>query len=67
MSRSQAEQFGSQIARMQPRDIGAVALFYPVLEALGLADTVRDVVPSAADIDLGRIAVLLVLNLFSDN
>lgn len=62
MSSSHAEQFGSQIARMQPRDIGAVALFHPVLEALGLAHIVRDVVPSAADVDLGRIVMLLVLN-----
>jgi len=62
MSESQSEQHGAQIAQLQPRQIGAVALFYPVLETLNLAQTVRELAPSAADVDLGHIVVLLVLN-----
>lgn len=62
MSGSQATQFGSQIAAMQPRQVGAVALFHPILETLELPQVVRELVPSAADIDMGRIVALLVLN-----
>ncbi len=62
MSSSYAAQFGAQVATLRPRQIGAVALVYPVLERLKLAETVRALVPSAADIDLGQIVLLLVLN-----
>ncbi|MBD3251752.1 IS1634 family transposase [Candidatus Uhrbacteria bacterium] len=62
MPGSQAEQFGSQIKTMQPRKIEAIALFHPILEAMELPQVVNAVVPSAADIDLGRIVTLLVLN-----
>lgn len=62
MTHSQSAQWGAQITELQPRQIGAAALFWPVLETLDLAQTVREIAPSAADVDLGRIVVLLVLN-----
>jgi len=61
-SNTQARQFGSQIAAMRPRQIGGLALFYPILEELRVQQVVHGLVPSAADVDLGRIITLLVLN-----
>jgi len=62
MSKIQARQFGSQIAAMHPRQIGALALLYPILEELRVQQVVHGLVPSAADVDLARIVMLLVLD-----
>lgn len=58
----QAEQLGRAIAVVRPRQIGALPLLYPILRALEVCQTVNDLVPTEADIDLGRIVLLLTLN-----
>jgi len=42
--------------------LGAVPLLYPILETLGLRQTVNAVCPTQADLDLGRVVLVLVLN-----
>lgn len=42
--------------------VGAVPLLYPILEELGVQTEVNDLRPSKADIDLGRLGLLLTLN-----
>ena len=66
MFNSQAQQLGSQIASLQPRQIGAIALFYPILEALRIRESVTAIVPSEADVNLGQVVILLVLNRLLD-
>ncbi|MFN8456946.1 MAG: hypothetical protein U0401_20155 [Anaerolineae bacterium] len=43
--------------------VGAIPLLYPLLEELGLPTEVNELRPTKADIDLGRLTVLLTLNL----
>jgi transposase len=62
MSDTQAQQLGSHITSVQPRPVGAIALFYPLLETLKVQSTVDELVPSQADVDLGQVVNLLVLN-----
>jgi transposase len=50
------------IRRLQTRQIGALPLVYPILTALAIRRTVNELVASEADVDLGQIVVLLVLN-----
>lgn len=47
---------------LQTRQIGALPLVYPILTALAVRRTVNELVASEADVDLGQIVVLLVLN-----
>jgi transposase len=42
--------------------VGAIPLLYPILEELGLQTEVNNLRPSKADIDLGRLTLLLTLN-----
>lgn len=51
-----------EIAGLQPRQIGALPLVWPVLEKLGVQAIVNELMAGEADIDLGRIVVLLTLN-----
>lgn len=62
MDTSQAQEFGQAIATIRPRQIGALPLVYPVLDALQVRQTTNALVPSQADVDLGRVVLLLVLN-----
>jgi transposase len=50
------------IRRLRTRQIGALPLVEPILTALAVRQTVNDLVTSEADVDLGQIVVLLVLN-----
>ncbi len=58
----QAEQLGQAITVLRPRQMGAIPLVYPILTELQVRRTTNELVPSHADIDLGRIVVLLTLN-----
>jgi hypothetical protein len=62
MDRSQAEQLGREIKTFQTRQIGSIPLVYPLLRALLVRETTNEVVVSQADVDLGRVVELLVLN-----
>jgi transposase len=62
METPQAEQLGRAITTLRPRQIGAVPVIYPILTGLQVRQTTNELVPSQADIDLGRIVELLTLN-----
>ncbi|MEJ5199142.1 MAG: DUF4277 domain-containing protein, partial [Anaerolineae bacterium] len=62
MEITQAEQLGSAIVTLHLRQMGPLPLIYPILSDLGVRDTVNAVVPTEADIDLGRVVLLLTLN-----
>jgi hypothetical protein len=62
MDTPQAEQLGEAIVALRPRQMGALPLLYPILSALEVRQTVNELVPTEADIDLGRIVLLLTLN-----
>ncbi len=47
---------------LRPRQMGALPLLYPILEVLGVRQTVNELVPTEADIDLGRVVLLLTLH-----
>jgi transposase len=42
--------------------LGAIPLLYPILDTLGLRDTINALCPSEADLDVGRVLLLVVLN-----
>lgn len=42
--------------------LGAIPLLYPILETLGLRDCINALCPTQADLDLGRVMLVLVLN-----
>jgi transposase len=50
------------IVSLQPRHIGALPLVWPIMEKLQVRRIVNEVVAGQADIDLGRIVLLLTLN-----
>jgi len=62
MNTTPAGQPGSAIKALHPRQMGALPLLYPILSNLEVRQTVNELVPTEADIDLGRIVVLLTLN-----
>jgi len=62
MEASQAEQLGQAISTIHPRQIGAMPLVYPIITALQVRQLTNELIPSQADIDLGRIVELLTLN-----
>lgn len=62
MKTLQAEQLGQAIVALHPRQMGALPLLYPILEALGVCQTVNALVPTEADIDRGRVVLLLTIN-----
>lgn len=62
MDRSQAEQLGREIKTFQTRQIGSILLVCPLLRELLVRETTNEVVVSQADVDLGRVVELLVLN-----
>lgn len=62
MDTSQAEQPGLAITAVRPRQMGALPLIFPVLTDLQVRQTTNALAPSQAEIDLGRIVILLTLN-----
>lgn len=50
------------ICRSGTLQLGAIPLLYPILETLGLRDTVNRLCPTEADLDLGVVILVLVLN-----
>lgn len=42
--------------------LGAIPLLYPILDSLGLRDIINDLCPTEADLDLGRVMLVLTLN-----
>lgn len=62
MSSGQASYFGQAIRALQPRQMGALPLIQPILAELQVRETVNGLLPSQADVDLGQVVVLLVLN-----
>jgi transposase len=62
MNTSQAQQMGRAIRALQPRQMGALPLIYPILRALQVRERTNGLVASQAEIDLGRMVLLLTLN-----
>lgn len=62
MSTPQVEQLGQAIRGVRPREMGALPLVHPILSDLQVRPITNALVPSQADIDLGRVVVLLTLN-----
>jgi len=62
MNTTPAGQVGPAIKALYPRQMGALPLLYPILNDLQVRQTVNELAPTEADIDLGRIVVLLTLN-----
>ncbi len=62
MKTGQASDFGQAIRALQPRQMGALPVIQPILAALQVRETVNRLVSSQADVDLGQVVVLLVLN-----
>ncbi len=62
MNLSQAEDLGQSIQDVHPLQMGALPLIYPILSGLDVRQTTNRLVASKADIDLGRVVELLVLN-----
>lgn len=62
MTIAQAEELGRAIRSVHPRQIGAIPLVYPILTDLGVRQITNELVPTEADIDMGRIVLLLTLN-----
>jgi transposase len=61
-TKPQAEQLGQAIAALQPRQVSALPLLWPLLSELQVCRLTNGLVSSQADVDLGRIVLLLVLN-----
>jgi hypothetical protein len=57
-----ATQMATAITESTPRQVGAVPLVYPLLEALRVRETINALRRSKADIDLGRLVEVLLLN-----
>jgi transposase len=62
MNTTQADDYGPSIHALQPRQMGGLPLIQPILADLQVRILVNELVPSAADVDLGQVVVLLVLN-----
>ena len=62
MSAVQSDHLGQAIKALQPRQMGALPLIQPILAALQVRATVNTLLPSQADVDMGQMVVLRVLN-----
>ena len=62
MNPTQSDTYGAAISALRSRKIEGLPLFAPILESLQIRQTVNRLVPSEADIDLGRVVLVLVLN-----
>jgi transposase len=59
---SLADTVRQAIQQSRTLQLGALPLFYPILETLGLRDFVNTLRPTEADLDLGLVTLVLVLN-----
>ena len=50
-----AEQMGTALSGSVPRQVGAIPVIYPLLEALGVRQTINSLGKSGAKIDLGHV------------
>jgi len=50
------------IRQTRTLNLGALPLLYPILETLDLRGVVNTIRPTEADLDLGLVALILVLN-----
>ena len=57
-----AAQLAAALTESTPRQVGAVPVVYPLLEALQVRQTINALRGSRADIDLGRVVEVLTLN-----
>ena len=62
MHTPQAEQMGQAITALRPRQMGTIPLVYPILTELQVHRMTNELVPSQADVDMGRVVMLLTLN-----
>jgi transposase len=60
--RELANAFGRALRQAHTLTLGALPLLYPILDTLDLRGIVNAVRPSKADVDLGLVALVLVLN-----
>lgn len=65
MDTSQARHMGGTIRTLRPRQMGALPLIDPILSALQVRQRTNDLVASQAEIDPGRMVLLLTLNRLS--
>jgi transposase len=61
-ARTWAERLADATVELVPRQVGAVPVVYPLLEALQVRETINELRQTRADIDLGRVVELLILN-----
>lgn len=57
-----ADQVDTALTTSVPRQIGAIPLVYPLLEALQIRQTINELIMTGADLDLGRVVEILTLN-----
>jgi transposase len=57
-----ADQVGPALTGSVPRQVGAIAVLYPLLEALQVRQTINRLGMTGANIDLGRVVEVLTLN-----
>ena len=57
-----AEQVATASTGSIPRQVGAIPVLYPLLEALQVRQIINGLAMSGADIDLGRVVEVLTLN-----
>jgi transposase len=57
-----AEQMGTALSGAVSRQVGAIPVLYPLLEALQVRQTINGLGLNGADIDLGRLVEVLTLN-----
>jgi transposase len=59
---SLADSLREAIGQAHTLTLGALPLFYPILDTLGLRDIVNELRPTKAKVELGLVALVLVLN-----
>src|SRR5262249_54962088 len=62
MEPAQVNPLGATLTAIRPRALGALPVLLPILELLQVRMITNTIVPSQADVDLGQVLVLLVLN-----
>ena len=62
MRNRHAEPLDRQLESLQTRQIGGLPLLYPLLQALGVRELTNTLIPSQADVDLGRVVEVLLVN-----
>ncbi len=55
------DQVGTALTSSVPRQVGAIPVLYPMLEALQVRQTINGLGLTGADIDLGRVVEILTL------